>query len=689
LSRRRRSRGDPTLGYSARRAPVHTLARVRDSLLAKRIRASTRQPSPDTAAKAVAAAGPPPDEAAVLRLVRDAFPMWRDSAVLRSFDDSQFFIRPLTGGSSNTLWLCSLRDEAAEALEAAAQDGSGVEAATATAVVVRFYGCSLDVLIERSHEAEVADLLSQAGIGARIYWHFTQPAPGRIEQFIPGRTLRYDELAREEIARPIAQELARLHCTLLPPTTASASSSSNAFPVPVVFENLLKYFKVALTARAASPHAGVAPFDATSASAQNDLFSRDAQAALFASLGLPDVEGVLRSGEGGWDLARVDALDLSGDPAALPPFIRENRWFREVRWLHNLLANWNALDYTEDAMAEFAGTWGSRTPRSKAPAKTPRKGRDAARAQEKFLRESVAFSQPGLCHNDLNPGNILYSTGHVPHEDEHADSSSAVSASASASLAFAPGARSVEHFTLIDFEYAATNLPAFDLANHLCERSLDYSQPGWPFFRTHHARFFPSQEHMRDKVRFYCEAKAKRMSPPTPLYPHAQAHLYVSTLTSMMASHLLWALWAVIQSAGVAPSSADRPSWGPQLQSQAGEEGERKGDAASPSPSPERPYFAPPLAFLEYAETRLELYSALKALWLTANFSADSPFGPPPPWQAMDSPSDWKVWLEQLDELHDDMRKVTLVADRRQREALKRYQAACQQEGKEVPWRTE
>jgi hypothetical protein len=85
----------------------------------------------------------------------------------------------------------------------------------------------------------------------------------------------------------------------------------------------------------------------------------------------------------------------------------------------------------------------------------------------------------------------------------------------------------------------------------------------------------------------------------------------------------------------------------------------------------------------------MELYDALKALWLTANFAAEDPFGPPPPWQNMDAPTDWKLWLEQLDELHDDMRKVRLRSERRQQEALRRYELACEQANTEVPWPSE
>jgi len=156
--------------------------------------------------------------------------------VLSALGDDAFNVRPLTGGATNTLWLVTLNDAASEALEASEE----TEAETPGALVVRFYGQSSDTFIERNHEAEVAELLSAEGIGARIFFHFSRPAPGRIEQFIPGRVLRYDELAREDVARPLAQELARLHCTQLAPTQAEKQrrGKQQHLPTPVVFENL-------------------------------------------------------------------------------------------------------------------------------------------------------------------------------------------------------------------------------------------------------------------------------------------------------------------------------------------------------------------------------------------------------------------------------------------------------------------
>lgn len=126
----------------------------------------------------------------------------------------------------------------------------------------------------------------------------------------------------------------------------------------------------------------------------------------------------------------------------------------------------------------------------------------------------------------------------------------------------------------------------------------------------------------------------------------------------MLASHLLWSLWGVIQSASVAHSSAACPSWAPQSDGKA--------------------FPQPPLAFLEYAEVRLELYASVKRLWLQHNYAdqADGAFGLPPRWQAMSSDDDWRIWIDQLDDLHDDVRNVQLKAEQRQRAALRRHEQA-------------
>lgn len=76
-------------------------------------------------------------------------------------------------------------------------------------VIIRVYGKGSSDLINREVEHEVYQLVSKVGLGPRIlgFWN-----GGRIESFIPGRTLRFwDDFYRDEIINGIAKGVAILH----------------------------------------------------------------------------------------------------------------------------------------------------------------------------------------------------------------------------------------------------------------------------------------------------------------------------------------------------------------------------------------------------------------------------------------------------------------------------------------------
>lgn len=643
-------------------AVVHTHASAASSSSSSSATAPPGGAASSSSSPPPSASAPPAAVNDVLKLVQRDFLLWKDCAAIASLSPESFSIKPLTGGSSNTLWLAQLTDQAKQSVRASSSSGS----LPPLAVVVRFYGSSLDTLIERRSEAEVAEMLSQAGIGARILHHFQSPSQGRIEELIPGRTLHYNELGFDHISVPIAQEMARLHCT---PLSGAAAAKST----PVVFENLWRYFHVALTARS---DAGLdVPFNAHSTSALTDLFSLDAQNALFASLSFPSSADAEKEG---WTPDRIASeinLVDGGDVEKLPKFITDNQWYKEIRWLCDLLRNWNDIEplqqHKQQSKDEGETVPAGAGPSAPSSGKKGKKGKAAAAAaaaassssssssapsrsvqHQRFLAECTAFSQAGLCHNDLNPGNVLYC-----EDGEPADSSSSSPAP--------------PRFTLIDFEYAALNLPAFDLANTTAERCLNYAGGHWPFFEVHQ-RCFPDQEAMMATTRAYAEEKSKVLKLSAQPKPHQIAHLYVSTLTALMASHMLWALWGIIQSAGVNHSTAAHPSWSLQPQSD--------GSLA--------PFRVPPLSFLEYTESRWELYRSLKSLWLSANYvPASQQFPAPPVWQAMDSAADWGKWMEQIDDVHGAMRNLQLKATKRQQEALARFAQGYTHRGELCPWK--
>lgn len=688
------------------------------------------------------ASPPPSSSGGVLALLLADFPPWRclqpklngtdtdtaptshasaarkgDTATSRSNDGmaaNDFDVRPLTGGSSNTLWLVRIKESGQKRAEElakrhAASNDSKSNIPFPLAIVVRFYGVGASSVVSRVSEAAVAELLSSVGVGARIYHHLSAPHAGRIEEFIKGRTVKARELSTEKFSGSIAREMARLHSVLVP----------SSFPLPrqpVLFRNLLKWFGQAVLARGfrLQQHASSRPGSLDSAGV--DIYSRRYQDALYASLGFPVLDE-------SWTAERMAELDWSR-PEQLPAVIRENKWYKEIRWLQRLLANWHDT--------------------------TPPNPNDAAHAH--FIKECAKYSNLTLCHNDLNPGNILYAD---PDENNAASSPSTPPSSSS------PVPNS--SLTMIDFEYAGFNPVSYDLANTFCEMALDYAPPEDsnghacavhlpPFFRSTHQTYFPDQDRCVQWCMHYLMER-KRIersrevatdvplaSPPPSLSPSPSlstssaspstsssassfssstppacvSHLYASSLTYMMASHLLWSLWSVIQSASQQHSDDAHPSWENRptppcddrheavnqtsstdvlstpfshtphgLLDEGGSTPSVNNSVNSPSPvdcdssqTVPQPFVPPPLCFLEYAETRLELYSSIKHLWCKHNSIPSEEFDAPTPprWQMMRDEEDWRMWREQLTWIHEEMRHVKLKSVARQQKALRRYQ---------------
>lgn len=126
-----------------------------------------------------------------------------------------------------------------------------------------------------------------------------------------------------------------------------------------------------------------------------------------------------------------------------------------------------------------------------------------------WLKEYVipADTATVFCHNDLLNGNILY--------DDDA-----------------------QRIQLIDFEYGGLNYQAFDIANHFNEFAggLDTSVPRY--------ELFPNPQQQSHFITAYLEAATGRA--PTELQIASmtkQVHAFV------LANHVYWGLWAVIQAA--------------------------------------------------------------------------------------------------------------------------------------------
>lgn len=117
-----------------------------------------------------------------------------------------------------------------------------------------------------------------------------------------------------------------------------------------------------------------------------------------------------------------------------------------------------------------------------------------------------------FCHNDAQEGNIMM-------EDTPT------------------GPR----LTLIDFEYSNYNWRGYDLGNHICEMSLDYSPKEWPLFMVHEE---PSKAFRLDFIRRYLDEVA-HIQGTAKVSTEQVTHLDRELQTFQLASHLAWALWSM------------------------------------------------------------------------------------------------------------------------------------------------
>lgn len=144
----------------------------------------------------------------------------------------------------------------------------------------------------------------------------------------------------------------------------------------------------------------------------------------------------------------------------------------------------------------------------------------------KNVKSPVVFS-----HNDLNCGNIL-----VREENKDWDP-----------------------IVFIDYEFAAYNHRGFDIANHFVEWSYDYATKDFPYFQKDGSKY-PSRDQMARWVRKYLETYMEqqalqqennlcprmRQSAQLPITEQIEEVLREVKAYSL-ASHLLWACWAIKQ----------------------------------------------------------------------------------------------------------------------------------------------
>lgn len=104
-----------------------------------------------------------------------------------------------------------------------------------------------------------------------------------------------------------------------------------------------------------------------------------------------------------------------------------------------------------------------------------------------------------------------------------------------------------DRVVLIDFEYCSYNYKTFDLANFLSEWCFDYNGNNeYPFFLWSKDRF-PSEEKQKEVLKYYLEANLDRTlgdQHQNGIGPKLE-QLFDEMQPFLMASNLLWTLWAI------------------------------------------------------------------------------------------------------------------------------------------------
>ncbi|XP_043820927.1 choline/ethanolamine kinase isoform X2 [Dromiciops gliroides] len=140
---------------------------------------------------------------------------------------------------------------------------------------------------------------------------------------------------------------------------------------------------------------------------------------------------------------------------------------------------------------------------------------------------------------------------------------------------------------LIDFEYSSYNYRGFDIGNHFCEWIYDYSHRESPFFLMKPENY-PSREQQLHFIRNYLSV-IQGDEPPSPEeQTELEENMLVEANRFALASHFFWGLWSILQNI---MSTIE-------------------------------------FGYLEYAESRFQIYFSQKEKW---NSGVTPPTSPPPP----------------------------------------------------------
>ncbi|XP_067915435.1 choline/ethanolamine kinase [Heterodontus francisci] len=133
----------------------------------------------------------------------------------------------------------------------------------------------------------------------------------------------------------------------------------------------------------------------------------------------------------------------------------------------------------------------------------------------------ATWSPVVFCHNDVQEGNILFLAGKDPS--------------------------STEKLMLIDFEYSSYNYRGFDIGNHFCEWMYDYTYDQWPFFKASLEKY-PNRQQQLHFIRHYLsEYSGNKGDSMHEDQTKIEEEMIIEINRYALASHYLWALWAILQ----------------------------------------------------------------------------------------------------------------------------------------------
>ncbi|XP_058684161.1 choline/ethanolamine kinase-like isoform X2 [Poecile atricapillus] len=113
----------------------------------------------------------------------------------------EFGIWPVSGGLSNLLYKCSLPERIPSVGDEPRQ------------VLLRVYGAILQGVDSLVLESVMFAILAERSLGPRLFGVFPQ---GRLEQYIPSRRLRTEELRDPAVSGEIAAKMSRFHGMVMP-----------------------------------------------------------------------------------------------------------------------------------------------------------------------------------------------------------------------------------------------------------------------------------------------------------------------------------------------------------------------------------------------------------------------------------------------------------------------------------------